>query len=259
MIILMARVIAVASQKGGVAKTTSTISIGAELAAVGKRTLVLDMDPQGHLAEGFGLVADELEASVSQVLADDAKIPLVDILIPVAANLHLAPSNIYLADLELEMVSMVRREDRLKHALEPVKSLYDYILIDCPPSLGILTVNAFSAANQVLVPMACEFYSLLGVGQLSKSVIKMRRVLNPELSIIGILPTRKRNTNHAVEVIERAKSEFPCIRVFAPAIPEAVVVTNASAEGKSLIEFSPTSPARLAYQSVTKELCRHGS
>lgn len=255
----MVRVIAIASQKGGVAKTTSTISIGAELAAVGKRTLLVDMDPQGHLAEGFGLVADEMESSISQVLADDVSIPLVDILIPVASHLDLAPSNIYLADLELEMVSMVRREDRLKHALEPVKDTYDYILIDCPPSLGILTVNAFSAANEVLVPMACEFYSLLGVAQLSKSVIKMRRVLNPELSITGILPTRKRNTNHAVEVIERAKSEFPGIRIFTPAIPEAVVVTNASAEGRSLIDFAPASPARLAYRSVTKELCQYVS
>ena len=253
----MARIIAVASQKGGVAKTTSTISIGAELAASGKSTLLVDMDPQGHLAEGFGLIADELATFISQVLADDTRLPLADILIDAAPKLQLAPSNIYLADLELEMVSMVRREDRLKHALEPVRDRYDYILIDCPPSLGILTVNAFSAANEVLVPMACEFYALLGVVQLSKSVMKMRRVLNPELAITGILPTRKRNTNHALEVIERAGAEFPGIRVFEPAIPEAVVVTNASAEGKSLVDFAPTSPARLAYQSVTKELCQN--
>lgn len=255
--VCMVRIIAVASQKGGVAKTTSTISIGAELAVAGKSTLLVDMDPQGHLAEGFGLIADELQTSISQVLADDTRLPLADILIDTAPKLHLAPSNIYLADFELEMVSMVRREDRLKHALEPVKDRYDYILIDCPPSLGILTVNAFSAANEVLVPMACEFYALLGVVQLSKSVMKMRRVLNPELAITGILPTRKRNTNHALEVIERAGAEFPGIRIFEPAIPEAVVVTNASAEGRSLVDFAPTSPARLAYQSVTKELCQH--
>jgi len=252
------RIIAVAAQKGGVAKTTSAINLGAELATLGQRVLLVDMDPQGHLAEGFGIIADELESDISLVLSDHSDTTLTDIIQAVGNHLELAPSNIYLADLELEMVSMVRREDRLKHALETVSGNYDYILIDCPPSLGILTVNAFSAADEVLVPMACEFYALLGVAQLQKSVFQMQRVLNPRLAISGIIPTRKRHTKHATEVIERAKEEFPSLTIFEPAVPETVVVANASAEGKPLVEFAPTAPARLAYQKIAKELCHHG-
>jgi chromosome partitioning protein len=252
------RIIAVAAQKGGVAKTTSAINIGAELASAGQQVLLVDMDPQGHLAEGFGIIADELATDISMVLSDHADVPLTDIIQSVGEQLDLAPSNIYLANLELEMVSMVRREDRLKHALETVAGVYDYILIDCPPSLGILTVNAFSAADEVLVPMACEFYALLGVAQLQKSVFQMQRVLNPQLVITGIIPTRKRHTKHATEVIERAKEEFPAIIIFEPAIPETVIVTNASAEGKPLVDFAPAAPARLAYQKIAKELCHHG-
>lgn len=251
------RIIAIAAQKGGVAKTTSTLNLGAELAALGQHVLLVDMDPQGHLAEGFGIVADDLPREISRVLSDHDTDTMADVLIEVGTNLWLAPSNIYLADLELEMVSMVRREDRLKQALEPVQNLFDFILIDCPPSLGILTVNAFSAANEVIVPMATEFFALLGVAQLHRSVQRMRRVLNPKLRITGILPTRKRRTKHGDDVIERAKNEFEGIRVYSPAVPELVVVANASAEGKALIDYAPTSAPRLAYESIAKELL-HG-
>jgi len=248
------RIIAIAAQKGGVAKTTSALNLGAELAALGQRVLLVDMDPQGHLAEGFGIVADELPREISRVLSDHDDDTMADVMMEVGENLWLAPSNIFLADLELEMVSMVRREDRLKQALEPVQNIFDFILIDCPPSLGILTVNAFSAANEVVVPMATEFYALLGVAQLYRSVQRMRRVLNPKLSITGILPTRLRRTKHGADVIERAKNEFESIHVYSPAVPELVVVANASAEGKPLIDYAPTSPARLAYESIAKEL-----
>jgi chromosome partitioning protein len=253
------RTIAIAAQKGGVAKTTSTINLGAELAALGQRVLLVDIDPQGHLAEGFGIVADELPKDISMVMSDHLEATMPEVIITVAENLDIAPSNIFLSDLELEMVSMVRREDRLKQALESVQDRYDIILIDCPPSLGILTVNAFSAADEVVVPMACEFYALLGVAQLQKSVLKMRRVLNPRLTISGILPTRNRRTRHGLDVLERAKEEFHDITVYEPAIPELVAVANASAEGKPLIVFAPASPARLAYETIAKEILHNGS
>lgn len=253
----MTRIIAVASQKGGVAKTTTTVNIGAELAASGQRVLLVDMDPQGHLAEGFGLAAVDLEADVSQSLA--MKRPLSEVLVSVADNLDLAPSNIYLAHLELEMVQMVRREDRLKGAIAPLLSRYDYILIDCPPSLGILTVNAFSAAGEVLIPMATEFYSLLGVSLLTDSINQMGRELNPELSTIGILPTRfDRRTRHATEVIEKAREAFNGVPVLDPAIPEAVAVKDASAAGQPLRVYAPSSPATTAYRAIAERLI-HGT
>lgn len=251
------RIIAIASQKGGVAKTTTCLNIGAEIAAMGHRTLLVDMDPQGHLAEGFGIASAELESDVSFILANRKGIR--DIRIPVGEHLDLAPSNIYLAHLELEMVQMVRREDRLKGALEVVKEDYDYVLIDCPPSLGILTVNAFSAADEVLIPMATEFYSLLGVSLLLDSISQMRRELNPNLRVAGILPTRMdRRTRHATEVVDKAKQEFSGIRVFQPAIPEAVAVKDASAAGQPLRSFAPTSVATKAYHAIAKELT-HGT
>lgn len=249
----MTRVIAVASQKGGVAKTTSTLNIGAELAAAGANVLLVDMDPQGHLAEGFGLSAGELERDISQALANKAS--LSDIILPVGERLDLAPSNIYLSHLELRMFEMVRREDKLKQALEPVKSRYDFVLVDCPPSLGILTVNAFSAAGEVLIPMATEFYALLGVSLLRDTMAQMQIELNPDLKVIGILPTRMdKRTRHAGEVIAKAREVFADVTILEPAIPEAVAVKDASAAGEPLRVYAPDSPASLAYAAIAKEI-----
>jgi chromosome partitioning protein len=251
------RIIAVAAQKGGAGKTTSTINLGAELAARGKHVLLVDLDPQGHLAEGLGIAAGELEQEISQVL--DHKLELRDILVTIDHNLILAPANIHLAHLEHYLVTRTRREDRLKQALEPVQANYDIILIDCPPSLGILTVNALSAADEIIIPMAAEFYALLGVGLLLDTVAEMQRELNPNLSVTGILPTRMNRTNHAVEVVARAREELADLRVFATPIPEAVAVRDAAAAGKSLRHYAPKSPATIAYESVAKELCQDAS
>ena len=251
------RIIAVSAQKGGAGKTTTAINLGAELAAMGQRILIVDMDPQGHLAEGLGISAGELGAEISQVL--DHKIPLKDILIDISENLTLAPANIHLAHLEHYLVTRTRREDRLKQALEPVKDDYDIILIDCPPSLGILTVNALSAADEILIPMAAEFYALLGVGLLLDTVDEMKRELNPNLRITGILPTRMNRTRHATEVVERVRQDLDHLRVFAVPIPEAVAVRDASAAGQPLHQYSPTSPATRAYELLAQELCHDAS
>src|SRR4051812_8058955 len=158
----MAKVIAIANQKGGVAKTTTVVHLGVAIAELGKRVLLVDLDPQGHLAEGFGIVSDRLEVEISDVLEGSKRI--TDVIIPhIRPNLDLAPSNIRLSDMELTLVNLRFREYKLKRALEPVLDLYEFILLDCPPSLGLLTVNALIAATQVLIPMASEYYSMLGV------------------------------------------------------------------------------------------------
>lgn len=246
------RIIAIASQKGGVGKTTSTLNISAELAAAGQRVLMVDLDPQGHLAEGLGISAVELEHEISEVLLRETS--LTDIILQVRENLDLAPANIRLATIEGVLFGASRREDRLKQALETVKGRYDVVLIDCPPSLGNLTVNAFSAATEVLIPMAVEFYSLLGVQLLLDSITNARMEINPKLHLLGILPTRMNRTNHAAAVLEKARMDWPEVHLFEPPIPEAVAVRDSVAAGEPLREFSPSSPATKAYATIAKEI-----
>ncbi len=246
------RIIAVCNQKGGVAKTSSCINLAAELAAAGHKVLLVDLDPQGHLAEGLGLSADELKAEISQVLLRE--IPIGQIILSIRDHLDLAPANIRLAHVENALFSMARREDRLKQSLEPVKGLYDIILIDCPPSLGNLTINAFSAAAEVLIPMSVEFYSLLGVQLLLDSITNIRIEINPDLKVAGILPTRMNRTNHATAVLAKAHEDWPDIRIFATPIPEAVAVRDSVAAGQPLREFAPSSPATKAYHILSQEL-----
>lgn len=246
------RVVAIASQKGGVAKTTTAINWAAELAASGKRVLIIDLDPQGHLAEGLGISAWDLKSDISEVLLREKS--LQDIIINIDTNLDLAPANIRLAHIENTLFSVHRREDRLKSALEPLRGLYDVCLIDCPPSLGILTINAFSAAREVLIPMSAEFYSLLGVDLLLQTIDGVRSEINPDLQVIGILPTRVTRTNHAAAVIEKAKENWPDIPVLDSPVPDLVIVRESVAAGKPLREFAPDSPATAAYHSLAKEV-----
>src|SRR5438552_7019315 len=203
----MSHVIAVANQKGGVAKTTTVIHLGVAIAELGKKVLLVDLDPQGHLAEGFGIVSDKLKTEMSDVLDGSKKISEI-IIRNVRPNLDLAPSNIRLSDMELTLVNLRFREYKLKRAMEPVLTLYDYIIIDCPPNLGLLTINALMAANKVLIPMATEYYSMLGVSLLIKTVQAIQREANPNLSILGIIHTRNKHTVHAQEVISQTVSEL---------------------------------------------------
>src|SRR6266852_1898731 len=202
----MADIIAVVNQKGGVAKTTTAIHVGVALAHLGKKVLLVDLDSQGHLAEGFAIVADKIEQEMSDVFEGSKSIK--DIIMPdIRPHLDLAPSNVRLADMELTLVNMRFRESKLKRALEPVSSHYDYILLDCPPNLGLFTVNALIAANKVLIPMATHFWSMLGVSRLLTSIQAVKQEANPTLKLLGILPTRFTRTVHAREVIERTKEE----------------------------------------------------
>jgi chromosome partitioning protein len=250
----MANIIAVVNQKGGVAKTTTTIHLGVALAQLEKKVLLIDLDSQGHLAEGFGIVADNLHHEMSDVFEGSKNIR--DIIMPnIRPNLDLAPSNVRLADMELTLVNMRFRESKLKRAIEPVLSNYDYIFLDCPPNLGLFTVNALIAANKVLIPMATHFWSMLGVSRLLTSVQAVKQEANPSLTILGIIPTRFTRTVHAREVIDRTKAEAGTIcHVFDHPINESVRFAEATGQGKTVFDISPDIEGAQAYREIAKEI-----
>jgi chromosome partitioning protein len=250
----MANVIACANQKGGTSKTTTVIHLGAAIAEMGKKVLLVDLDPQGHLAEGFGIVSDNLQTEMSNVLEGSQRI--TDITIAgIRPNLDLAPSNIRLSDMELTLVNLRFREYKLKRALEPVLKLYDYIFLDCPPTLGLLTVNALIAATQVIIPMAAEYYSMLGVSLLIRTIQTIKAEANPELTILGIIPTHHKRTLHAREVIARTKAEIgDSVHVFQTPVNDSTRFPEASAQGKTVFETAPDIEGAQAYRTIAKEI-----
>ncbi|MDA1189003.1 MAG: AAA family ATPase [Chloroflexi bacterium] len=249
------RKIAIANQKGGVAKTTTTINVGHALAELGKRVLLVDMDPQGHLAEGLGLIAGDLENEISAVL--DGRATLSEIIVNVRPNLDLAPSNIRLSTVEVKLFLKARREDKLKTAMKTVEDRYDFALIDCPPSLGILTVNALSAADEVLIPMTTDFYSMLGVDLLLQSVEEMRSELNPNLKVLGVIPTRGTRTVNAREVLNHTRRELEGrVRVFDSIVKETVRFREAASLGKTALEHAPSLPSVEAYREIAREIAK---
>jgi chromosome partitioning protein len=253
----MAHVIAVANQKGGVAKTTTVVHLGAAIAELHHKVLLVDLDPQGHLGEGFGIVTERLTTEMSDVIEGTRRI--TEVIIPnVRPNVDLAPSNIKLSDMELTLVNIRFREYKLKRALEPVLPRYEYILIDCPPNLGLLTVNALMAATKVLVPMASEYYSMLGVSLLIKTVNAIKAEANKDLNILGILPTRHKRTIHAREVVEQTRDELgDQVHVFAPPISESTRFSEATGQGKTVFDIAPEIPGAQAYREIAQEIVNH--
>jgi len=248
-------IIAVASQKGGTGKTTTSIHLAVAIAEMGYHVLLADLDPQGHSAEGLGIAADSLKCELSDVLAGEKRV--ADIIIPnVRPGLDLLPSNIRLADMELTLVNVRFRENRLKRALEPVVNRYDYIFLDCPPSLGLLTVNALIAANQVVIPMTSEYLSMLGVSRLLKTIQAIKAEANPDLGILGILHTRhKHRTIHAREVINRTKEELgDTVKVFATPINDSTRFTEAMGQGTTVFDTAPELEGAQAYRDIAKEI-----
>ena len=250
----IAEIIAIVNQKGGVAKTTTTIHLGVALAQLGKKILLVDLDSQGHLAESFGIVADNIEREMSDVFEGSKGIK--DVIVPnVRQNLDLAPSNVRLADMELTLVNMRFRESKLKRALEPIVSRYDYILLDCPPNLGLFTVNALIAANKVIIPMATHFWSMLGVSRLLTSIKAVKQEANPSLDIVGIIPTRFTRTVHAREVIDKTKEEVgqEC-HVFSHPVNESVRFAEATGQGTTAFDIAPEIEGAQAYREIAKEI-----
>jgi chromosome partitioning protein len=247
------RVTAVANQKGGVGKSTTTVNIGAYLALAGARVLVVDLDPQGNASTGLGLDHREIEPSIYDVLAGEAPTTAA-IRATSVANLHVLPSTIDLAGAEVELVSAMSRETRLRRALESIDHQYDTVLIDCPPSLGLLTVNALAAANELLIPIQCEYYALEGLGQLLRNVELVRANLNPELRIGGIVLTMyDGRTRLALQVVEEVRKHFTDI-VYQTVVPRSVRLSEAPGYGVPIALYDPLSRGGIAYRDLTFEL-----
>ena len=250
----LARVIAMVNQKGGVGKTTSTVSLGAALAGYGRRVLLVDFDPQGAIAISFGINPSALELTVYNLLTDeDCRIDEV-ILHSDVENLDLLPSNIDLAAAELQLVSEVGREYALKRALEPVLGNYDVILIDCQPSLGLLTLNALTAASGVVVPMECEYFALRGVALLKDTIDKVSARLNPDLAIIGVVATMyDSRTLHSREVLETVQQAFGDL-VFITTISRTIKFPDAAVAGTPITVYAPDSTGAEAYRQLAREV-----
>ena len=250
-----ARIISVANQKGGVGKTTTAVSLAAALADIGARVLLVDLDPQGNATSGVGLRVPSGATTIYDVLVRN--VDVMDAIEPTSVrNLYVIPANIDLAGAEIELVSAFSREQKLRRALESVKDDFDVVLIDCPPSLGLLTVNALSAADGIVVPIQCEYYALEGLGALQRNADMIRANLNPGLSIVGIVMTmHDGRTRLAQQVVEEVERHFGD-RVFTTRIPRTVRLAEAPSFGQPITVFDPGSRGAGAYRRLASELLR---
>ncbi|WP_042352973.1 ParA family protein [Bacillus massiliigorillae] len=253
----MGKIIAIANQKGGVGKTTTSVNLAACMAYIGKRVLLVDIDPQGNATSGIGIEKADVERCIYDVLVDDLEVSDV-IKAAKVENLHVVPATIQLAGAEIELVPTISREVRLKRALEKVKKDYDYIIIDCPPSLGLLTINALTAADAVIIPVQCEYYALEGLSQLLNTVRLVQKHLNEELKIEGVLLTMlDARTNLGIQVIEEVKKYFQD-KVYQTIIPRNVRLSEAPSHGEPIIIYDAKSRGAEVYVDLAKEVVSNG-
>lgn len=253
----MGRIIAIANQKGGVGKTTTSVNLGACLAYIGKRVLLVDVDPQGNATSGVGIEKAEVNQCIYDILVEDVEAKKA-ILPTKVENLSIIPATIQLAGAEIELVPTISREVRLKRALDDVKHLFDYIIIDCPPSLGLLTINALTASDAVVIPVQCEYYALEGLSQLLNTVRLVQKHLNKELMIDGVLLTMlDARTNLGIQVIEEVKKYFQD-KVYRTIIPRNVRLSEAPSHGEPIIIYDPKSRGAEVYLELAKEVVSHG-
>lgn len=253
----MGKVISVANQKGGVGKTTTTVNLSTLLAKKGKKVLLIDTDPQGNATSGLG-ITKELELSVYDILVGDTTFDET-VQDTAVKNLKICPSNISLAGAEVELVSMMSREQRLKVKLDEVKDQYDYVLIDCPPSLGLVTLNAFTASDSVLIPVQCEYFALEGLGQLLNTVNLVKKHLNKSLEIEGALLTMyDARTNLSNQVVKEVKKYFEN-KVYKTVIPRNVRLSEAPSYGMPISLYDARSKGAKAYDKLTKEFLKNNA
>jgi len=252
----LAKVIAIANQKGGVGKTTTAVNLSSCLAYKGKRVLVIDTDPQGNTTSGLGIDKKTIRKSIYDVLINDERIEntLVNTSIK---NLKLCPSNIQLAGAEVELVTVMSRETRMKIALEGIKGEYDFIIMDCPPSLGLLTINSLTAADTILVPIQCEYYALEGLSQLMNTVKLVQKHLNQTLDVEGVVLTMfDARTNLSIQVVEEVKKHFKN-KVYRTVIPRNVRLSEAPSYGLPIILYDPKSKGSECYMDLAEEVIEY--
>ena len=252
----MGKVVSIANQKGGVGKTTTSINLSTILAKKGKKVLLIDADPQGNASSGVGIDREEIEVSVYDALIND--VPIDDIVKKTSIkNLNICPSNINLAGAEVELVSMMSREHRLKEKLDEVKDNYDFIIIDCPPSLGLITLNAFTASDSVLIPVQCEYYALEGLGQLLNTISLVKKHLNKDIEIEGALLTMYDiRTNLSNQVVKEVKKYFND-KVYKNVIPRNVKLSEAPSYGMPISIYDPRSKGAKSYEKFVKEFIKN--
>ena len=253
----MSKMIAVGNQKGGVGKTTTTVNLGAALATLGKKVLIIDSDSQGNATSGLGVERSALDASLYEVLID--QIPIQDVIVETSQdNLWIVPSNIQLAAAELELVNIENRESRLKEAVATIRKNYDYILIDCPPSLGQLSSNAFTASDTILIPVQAEYYALEGLTQLLNTIRLVQKTYNRNFRIEGVLITMlDARTNLGFEVMDEVRKYFH-EKVYRTVIPRNIRLSEAPSYGQSVIEYDSRSRGAEMYVELAKEVISNG-
>ncbi len=253
----MGKIIAIANQKGGVAKTTTAVNVSACMALEGKKVLLLDIDPQGNASSGLGIDKDEVSYCIYDMIVNEIA-PEFLINNTEINGLDIIPATIQLAGAEIELVTAISREQKLKRALAEIKDKYDYIFIDCPPSLGLLTLNALTAADSIIIPIQCEFYALEGLGQLMNTVNLVKQHLNPQLEIEGVLLTMfDARTNLSIQVVEEVKNHFKN-KVYRTIIPRNVRLSEAPSHGQPVIIYDPKSKGAEVYQELAKEVIENG-
>lgn len=251
------KILAIINQKGGVGKSTTAVNLAAALGAMNKEVLLVDLDPQGNATSGYGIDKRELDGCVYDALLGETPVEEV-ILACVGKGVDVLPSTINLAGAEVELVNEMARENRLKSALGSLRGRYDYILIDCPPSLGLLTINALVAADKLLVPIQCEFYALEGVTKLLDSMNRVKKMLNPSLDIFGIVMTMyDSRTNLSNQVVNEVRSFFGKT-VFETMIPRTVKLSEAPSYGQPIIEYAPDNKGTEAYNELAREVIARG-
>lgn len=253
----MGKVIAIANQKGGVAKTTTAINLGACLAQLGKRVLVVDVDPQGNASSGLGVDRFKTKHCIYDVMING--VPIESVMLGTEIdNLSIVPATIQLAGAEIELVSAVSREMKLKKALVSIREEFDYIFLDCPPSLGLLTLNALTAADSVIIPIQCEYYALEGLGQLMNTIQLVQKHLNRRLTLEGVVLTMfDARTNLSIQVVDEVKQYFRN-KVYRTIIPRNVRLSEAPSHGKPITTYDPKCRGAEVYQELAREVMGHG-